>query len=359
VTELKYFLGRRRALIGALAVQIIGCAASALAQTAAPSEWTVRSGGVTLNVSAAAADAALAVIQARDSSSQTEGWTRLLASRPYQRLHAREAAMGRVFTDSAFRAFLTSDSARVQAPALEATLRAWQTTDIEGAARRAAAYLPAGTPIHASLYFMIKPRLNTFVFDVQKDPTIFVAIDPSLSAAEFQNEYAHELHHIGYGVACRENTSGTKRDPRTATVLDWMGSFGEGWAMLAAAGDPRINPHSMSSAAERATWDSAYANVGVDMSHLETFFMSILNGVSSDSVATATGMSFFGPVQGPWYTVGYLMASTIERTDGHAALLAVLCDHAAMLMRYQAIAASQSLPRWSDAFVERLRAATH
>jgi hypothetical protein len=316
----------------------------------------VRSGGVALSVSAAEADAALAVIQAQDSAVRTRAWTRLLASRPYQRLHEREAAMGRAFTDSAFRAYLTSDSVRLQAPVFAATLQAWRTADIEGAAQHAAAYLPAGTPIRASLYFMIKPRRNTFVFDVPKDPAIFVAIDPSLNAEEFQNEYAHELHHIGYGVACRDDTTRAPRDARTSALLGWMGSLGEGWAMLAAAGDPQINPHASSAAATRATWDADYANVGADLSRLQDFFMGILNGTSSDSATTATGMSFFGPVQGPWYTVGYLMASTIERTDGHAALLAVLCDHAAMALRYQAIAESRSLPRWSDAFVERLRA---
>jgi hypothetical protein len=344
-------------LMGVIAAQASGCIANAPAPAASTaSEWTVRSGDVALSVSAEEADAAIGVIQARDSTSRERAWLRLVASRPYQRLHQREAALGRAFTDSAFRAYLMSDNARLEAPAFASTLHAWRTTDIAGAAARAAAYLPSGTPIRASLYFMIKPRRNTFVFDVQKDPTIFVAIDPTLSAEEFQNEYAHELHHIGYGVACRADTLGKSRDPRSSTLLEWMGALGEGWAMLAAAGDPRINPHATSSPPTRATWDHDYANVGADLSRLQDFFLAILNGELSDSSTTATGMTFFGPVQGPWYTVGYLMASTIERTDGHAALLAVLCDPAAMVLRYQEIAVSRSLPTWSDAFVQRLRA---
>ena len=341
-------------LVSASALQLGACVRSAPECVAAPSVWVVQSGSVALSVSAQEADAALAVMLAPDASSRETAWSQLVASRPYQRLHDREAALGRAFTDSSFRAWLQSDSARAQAPAFAATLQSWRTADIAGAAQRAAAYLPANTPIRASLYFMIKPRRNTFVFDVQRDPAIFVSIDPALSAGEFQNEYAHELHHIGYGVACRSDREEAKGDSRVSAVRGWMGSFGEGLAMLAAAGDPHINPHASSSETTRATWDHDYANVASDMARLQSFFTNILDGTTSDSAATASGMSFFGPVQGPWYTVGYLMASTIEQVDGRAALLAVICDPVAMVRRYQAIAAARSLPRWSDTLLQRL-----
>ncbi|MDB4892183.1 MAG: hypothetical protein JWL61_4038 [Gemmatimonadetes bacterium] len=340
-------------LLVALAVQSGACANTAPAPAAVPGAWSVQSGSVALSVSAEEADAALAVVRASDVASRERAWTQLIESRPYQRLHDREASLRRAFTDSSFRAWLLSDSVRAQAPAFSATLQSWRNADIAGAAQRAAAYLPANTPIRASLYFMIKPRRNTFVFDVQTDPAIFVSIDPTLSAAEFQSEYAHELHHIGYGVACRSGAAETKRDARVSTVRSWMGSFGEGWAMLAAAGDSRTNPHASSSEATRATWDRDYANVANDLARLQSFFVAILDG-TPDSTATATGMSFFGPVQGPWYTVGYLMASTIDQVDGHSALLAVICDPVAMTRRYQTIAAVRGLPTWNDAFLMRL-----
>jgi hypothetical protein len=338
----------------AFAVNSGACAHTVPAPATVPSTWSVRSDSVALSVSTEEAGAALAVIQSSDAASRERAWNQLIASRPYQRLHDREASLGRAFTDSSFRAWLLSDSVHAQAPAFSATLQSWRSADIAGAAQRAAAYLPPNTPIRASLYFMIKPRRNTFVFEVRTDPAIFVSIDPTLSAAEFQNEYAHELHHIGYGVACRSGAAKTKRDAPVSTVRGWMGSFGEGWAMLAAAGDPQINPHASSSEATRATWDRDYANVANDLARLQSFFIAILDGSTPDSATTAMGMSFFGPVQGPWYTVGYLMASTIEQVDGHAALLAVICDPVAMIRRYQAIAAAGRLPTWNDAFLLRL-----
>jgi hypothetical protein len=66
-------------------------------------------------------------------------------------------------------------------------------------------------------------------------------------------------------------------------------------------------------------------------------------------------MSFFG-VQGPWYTLGWVMASTVERTAGRAALVKVLCDPAELLAAYNAAArhGEGALPLWSDALLARL-----
>ena len=49
-------------------------------------------------------------------------------------------------------------------------------------------------------------------------------------------------------------------------------------------------------------------------------------------------MSFFGTVQGPWYTVGYLMVQNVEKSEGRPALLRLLCDPVALVTTYQDIA---------------------
>jgi hypothetical protein len=69
-------------------------------------------------------------------------------------------------------------------------------------------------------------------------------------------------------------------------------------------------------------------------------------------------MAFFG-VQGPWYTVGWLMASTVEREGGRPALVETLCDPVRLLRRYNTAAAGRragnpARPVWSEALLARL-----
>ena len=68
--------------------------------------------------------------------------------------------------------------------------------------------------------------------------------------------------------------------------------------------------------------------------------------------------SYFG-VQGPWYTLGWLMASAIEREFGRSALIATLCEPTRFMAMYQdaarrANARGASLPLWDADLVARL-----
>src|ERR671927_436895 len=69
--------------------------------------------------------------------------------------------------------------------------------DANRAARRALAYLPKNAYIRAKIYPVIKPRENSFVFEVKTDPAIFLYLDPAVGQKKFENTLAHELHHIG------------------------------------------------------------------------------------------------------------------------------------------------------------------
>ena len=131
--------------------------------------------------------------------------------------------------------------------------------------------------------------------------------------------------------------------------------------MLAAAGGASVHPHAASPDSERTRWDRDLANATADVRRLERFFEDILDGrLATDDTITTVGMSFFG-VQGPWYTVGWLMASTIERELGRGVLVASSCDPAQFLRDYdsaarQARAAGDAMPpRWSEELLERLR----
>lgn len=307
-----------------------------------------------LRVDTEAAEAVLDMLDQQAAGRQIGAaqWDRLLASAGYRRLKVREAVMGRAFTDAEFRTFVSGADLIARRSALRETLERWRSADIRDARARAAAYLPAGTRIRATIFPMIKPRANSFVFDIGGDPAIFLYLDPDVSRARFANTAAHELHHIGLAAAC----SGQARSDLTPVglaITTWSSAFGEGVAMLAAAGGPEEHPHAVSSAEERARWDRDVANYEADFARLTTFFVDIREGRLAGDALQQQAMSFFG-VQGPWYTVGWRMAQLIEQQFGRPALIDVLCDRHAFFVAYNRAAARTSSPVWPQSILDAL-----
>ncbi len=284
---------------------------------------------VHLRFDTAEAVVALAVIRhaAPDSA--------VFATTAYRRLKDREAAFHRAFTDSEFAAFLASDTLAARADTLRRTLAAWEAADLDSAAARALAYLPPEAHISATVYVVIKPHPNSFVWDTERDPAIFLYLDPAKAPADFENTVAHELHHIGYSSA------GARTDSLVAALPDsvkpvalWISAFGEGFAMLAAAGGPDVNPHATSKPEDRRRWDFDMTHVNDALRQVDGFFHDILaRRLPTPDAISAVGMSYFG-IQGPWYTVGYLIATTIEKRFGREELIACMYDPHRLLQQY-------------------------
>jgi hypothetical protein len=276
-------------------------------------------------------------------------WDSLFRTEGYQRLKERELALRRPFTDSAFRAFLLSDTLLARLPELLPAVRVWSEINLGSAAARAAAYLPAGTPIRANLYPLIKPQGNSFVHRGPDDVMgIFMYVDPTMPPSELRTTLAHELHHIGYAAACPGVTDSTAT-PAGQMLLRVLGAFGEGLAMLAAAGGPDVDPNAMSRRSMRVTWGRNLADVGSHLASIDTLIQEVAaDRISADSVL-ARAFTFFGD-QGPWYTVGWLMTSTIERATSRAELVGEICDPRAVILAYQGIVekGSQKRPKWSE-----------
>lgn len=311
------------------------------------------------------AEAVLAILTKKKANQPiTESdWQRVFQSEGYARLKARETSMKRSFEDADFRNFVLSDQLAERAQALEETLARWTRADVTGAARLSLAYLPKEAHIRAKIYPVIKPRENSFVFDVENDPAIFLYLDPKVSREKLENTLAHELHHIGYGSSCPSKQTAdeiAKLPPTAQTVLTWLGAFGEGFAMLAAAGSPDKHPHAVSNPAERARWDRDVANFNADLKKVESFFLDILeNRLSGDDIQKK-GFSFFG-TQGPWYTVGWKMSVLIEKTYGRAKLIECMCDRRKLLATYNKAAAKHNrttrepLSLWSVSLIKNIK----
>lgn len=311
------------------------------------------------------AEAVLTILAKRKSNEPiTDGdWQRVFQSEGYTRLKQREAAMQRSFDDADFKTFVLSQTLAERAPALQQTFEKWKRADITRAARLALAYLPAGAHIRAKIYPVIKPRENSFVFDTKNDPAIFLYLDPSKSREQFENTLAHELHHIGYSGSCPVKEVSDELDKLPAPVknaLTWTSAFGEGFAMLAAAGGPDVHPHAVSPPEDRTRWDKDVANFNDDLKRVEKFLSEILDGKLTDEQIQQTGFSFFG-IQGPWYTVGWKMSALIEKTYGRPKLIECFCDQRKLFSTYNQAAEKHNrsskdrLALWSDSVVNAIQ----
>lgn len=290
-------------------------------------------------------------------------WLALFHTEPYIRLKKREASMKRDFTDEDFMKFVLSAELAAREEPLRRTLEDWKKADLKASAARVLTYLPDQATIRAKVFPVIKPKTNSFVFDTATDPAIFLYLDPQESAAEFENTVAHELHHIGFAsVDSLTKAKLTGLPPNVKSAVEWMSAFGEGFAMLAAAGSPDIHPHAASSAEEHARWDHDMVNFNQDLATLQNFFLDIINGnFKTDDEVRDTASKFFG-VQGPWYTVGYKMAVIVEKRYGRATLIDCMVGAREFLSRYNSAAAElnrsqkDQLALWSPELMTKIRA---
>jgi hypothetical protein len=189
-------------------------------------------------------------------------------------------------------------------------------------------------------------------------------MNPNVSTEKYINTLAHELHHIGMFSIEKQYHQLIEGLPEwPAVTAKWLGAFGEGFAMLAAAGGPDLDPHAASSEDERAVWARDMSKFESDFKALEQFFFDINTGrYATAQEADARGMTFYGSAQGAWYTVGYRMAVMVEKGLGRQALLETMLDPRLLLVRYNRLAAAQNqaggppLPLWSEAILAKIQA---
>ena len=342
---------------------VLGAAAALGLVSVAPARAQQTSGRLQLQFDPSEADVVLGIVAKHRAGRAVadSDWQRLFATEPYQRLKRREASLHVGFTDAEFQRFVLSDSVAARATELQRTLAAWKRADLTAAAGRAFAYLPADARIRAKVFVLIKPEINSFVFEARTDPAIFLYLDPSRTAAQFENTVAHELHHIGYAtVAARGDSAIAALPPGAKAAAEWAGSFGEGFAMLAAAGGPDVHPHAESPSGDRARWDRDLANFNQDLLKVQGFLLDLVHGnLATEEARDSVGFSFFG-VQGPWYTVGWKMAVIIEKRFGRARLITCMLDPRQVLAAYNEAAAEQNraggerLALWSPELLQAL-----
>jgi hypothetical protein len=307
---------------------------------------------IRLKLDSSEAEAVLTILDLRAAGKTVTGadWQTLFSTIPYQRLKKRESSVGRDFTAAEFERFVATLDARPGE--LRQTLAAWEKADLVAAAQYPLLYLPNDATLHATVYPVIKPQTNSFVFETNADPAIFLYLDPKIFSGQFENTVAHELHHIGLSSLDAQYEQRIQALPdNERKAARWMGAFGEGIAVLAAAGSPDLPPLSAYPQRDKIDWDMQMQRVGAQLQEVNQFFIdTILGDLRNDAVAHE-GSTFFG-YRGPWYTVGYLMATTIEKQLGRSTLVESLEDPREFVARYNEAASGAKLPLFSSEVLE-------
>jgi len=232
--------------------------------------------------------------------------------------------------------------------------------DMKAIGLRVLAWLPAGASLHARVFPEIKPLKNSFVWTKEGEgPAIFLAIQEQ-SPDSFENIVAHELHHIGLeSLAARQHAIEAPLPERVQRAMTWMGAFGEGEAMLAAAGSDDRHPHWEDDAATRGRWDSDMMHFNADLASVQQLLLDIVDGKVSDPAEIRKRAAPFWGVQGAWYTVGYEMAVLVDKRFGRKAFDECLLDPRLLLVRYneaarEANTQGAAFATWSPELLDKL-----
>jgi Putative zinc dependent peptidase (DUF5700) len=316
---------------------------------------------VQLSVDISEAEQALQIMRKAAAGVPSADWQQLFATIPYQQLKAREESMGRSFTDEDFQKFLLSPETLARQHEWENVVAEMKQSNMGAIGEQVLAWLPSGAAIHARVFPLIKPSQNSFVWTKPGgDPAIFLYVARQ-TRPQFESTVAHECHHIGLqSIEARQNAIQSTLPENVRRAMKWMGGFGEGEAMLAAAGSVERHPHWEDDALTRARWDGDLMHFNSDVGALEQFFTEILDGkLHGNEETMKRAAPFWGDAQGAWYTVGYEMAALVEREYGREAFLECLIDPRKLLVKYNRIALEAkakgaSLAMWSPEFLARL-----
>ena len=336
-------------------------AAPAIGLAVAPAFAQEAEAPVEIRVVLDEADAVIAILEKRSLELELSDvdWQRLEESEGYVRLRRRQESFGADNFDERFHDYLSSDGPLERLDALREALVKWRSIDAGHAGARAYAYLPPGSRIRTTIYPVIKQTKNSFVFELDTDPAIFMYVDPERSRTQLGNTLAHELHHVG-AATCPEPDGVGSLSPEAQQVVSWLSAFGEGMAMLAAAGGPEVHPHAGRSPEEWAIWERDVGEFSTDLPRIEMFFRGVLAGEASVEEQRAELFSFISTdeiPQGGFYTVGWKMAALVERVMGREVVVRAVCDPRILLEAYNEVAAAyprsdvEPLPLWGEDFL--------
>ena len=228
-------------------------------------------------------------------------------------------------------------------------------------ARQLKQYVPPDFNARVTVHFIFGTDSGGFTLDgAPNDVYVNLAMFTQASALELSEMVAHEVFH-----AVQANVMLPSPQPAAGTAV---ATTGPAWLKLQLyyleqEGTAELFTHAMAN--RPATAYSATRKAGIERNRarmwgIASMFESLgfrlytvppANEVAYDRIY---GLMFNTDFDETGYDLGWLMASTIEKKDGKAALFAMLKrEPKHFLLRYQTLAlADGNLPSFSDAFIK-------
>ncbi|MFO7814519.1 MAG: DUF5700 domain-containing putative Zn-dependent protease [Halanaerobiales bacterium] len=285
-------------------------------------------------------------------------WDNLFSSEGYQLLVKREKDMGNELSKKDFKSFLLDERQLSNYENYMNTLKLLKDLELEQLLSKTKKYLPKKAKINTTIIPVIKPQNNSFVHEINDKLVLFIYLEPGMSRAKLENKLIHELHHIGFDdIYSPEKYKYLSQ--QTQKMIEWTNAFGEGFAMLAAAGGANIHPNKFDEGLKEK-WDSNIKKFNKDFELIENFFVKILKDkFSNEKELYNRGYELMvnNGGQGSWYTVGWKIAVVIEKIKGKEVLFGCMSDLTYLYPRYNEAVKdynkkyNENLKSWSDKII--------
>lgn len=226
-------------------------------------------------------------------------------------------------------------------------------------------YLPAQFATRLRVYFIFGGNAGGFTLDqTPNDVYVNLARMADASTQDLAELVAHELFH---GVQAQVMPPAPRPSADTAAS-----SAGQVWTRrllhdLLQEGTAELFTHPLADRPANGYTTRSKARIerntrrmdGI-VTMVETIGLRLLANPprDKDGYEAIYGLLFYGSFDEPAYDLGWVMASTIERQDGKAAVFALLKgEPKQFLLRYQELARQDAkLPKFSEEFVRAVRA---
>ncbi len=289
-------------------------------------------------------------------------WEDLFTSKGYKWLVKRENDMGNKFSKNDFKSFLHNKNQVNSYENFKKSRKLLKDLELNKLLSITKKYLPKGAKFDTTIIPVIKPQDNSFVHEINDELVLFIYLEPGISRAKLENKLIHELHHVGFDdIYSPEKYNYLLQQAQQ--VIEWTNAFGEGFAMLAAAGGPNNHPNYFDEELEQK-WDSNIERFNEDFDLIEEFFVKILKKEffnEKELYKRGYELMMNNGGQGSWYTVGWKIAVVVEKINGKEVLLDCMLDLTKLYPIYNKAVKkynkkfNENLKSWSDIIINSLK----